>query len=203
MKPCIRPPAPPQITAKGADVSQKYADKRSQKPNYEFSWPPALYREVLIALKTMTQEHCAYCDFYPVDNGGKGQIDHFQPKTNPSFYLQACAWENLFYSCERCNGTKLARWDVRLLRPDMIGYQFSTYFLYEADSGKIVPNPKATQEQQIQAQITIDMFDFNYPSRCKSRKRMLRDFDPNCSPEEYDENPYRYLIDLLLDVESD
>jgi uncharacterized protein (TIGR02646 family) len=149
----------------------------------------------------MTQEHCAYCDCYPVEDATPGEIDHFQPKTSPQFYLQVCVWNNLFYACRKCNNNKGTQWNINLLRPDMENYQFLDYFLYETDSGKIVPNPRASKKQQTRAETTIAIFGFNDPSRCQSRRRLMKNLNLDCLPEEYDEHPYRYLIDLQLITE--
>jgi hypothetical protein len=56
------------------------------------------------ALKPLNQEHCCFCDTYPLDDRTDEDIEHFLPCAR--FPAQAYHWENLFYICELCNVTK-------------------------------------------------------------------------------------------------
>jgi uncharacterized protein (TIGR02646 family) len=61
--------------------------------------------EVKIALKnSSTKNKCVFCECIP-DVSNYGEIEHFYPK---SLYPEKTfEWDNLFWSCKRCNNPKL------------------------------------------------------------------------------------------------
>jgi uncharacterized protein (TIGR02646 family) len=196
---CQRGPAPEHLVEREAEIATKYAEKRLTNPGHQYRWPPALYAVVRGALAEMTQQHCAYCDGYPLDSTGEDQIDHFQPKSQPAFYSLVCKWDNLFLSCHRCNRAKLDQWEEALLRPDDPAFHFERFFVYEFDSGKVLPNPAASADDQHRAVRTIDILGLNGTGRCISRKKEIRNIRGGTA-EVLADAAYRFLIPLCLDL---
>jgi hypothetical protein len=52
-------------------------------------------QKLLPLLKNQTQDHCSFCDAFPVDPPSIPTIEHFRPKT--AFPKEAFKWENLYY----------------------------------------------------------------------------------------------------------
>jgi hypothetical protein len=52
-------------------------------------------QKLLPLLKNQTQDHCSFCDAFPVDPPSIPTIEHFRPKT--AFPREAFKWENLYY----------------------------------------------------------------------------------------------------------
>lgn len=88
-----------EIRAKG---SYKDADN-SLKNKYR-------QEDVKQTLETMYTRHCCYCESI-IGVNSFGRIEHLRPKSLPEFYHLAFEWENLHWCCERCNISKLAKWD--------------------------------------------------------------------------------------------
>lgn len=135
--------------------------KISNSQGKEWSWRvgDVKKRELTTQLKRCTKYHCSYCDSWPIGKRTiKDTIDHFRPKSN--FELIAYQWENLFIACHYCQ-EKGSKFDELLLKPDEETYDFDEYFKYDKDSGKLIPNPKKSAENQERAAITIDFFKLN------------------------------------------
>ena len=178
---------PDRLREHGTAIGEEFAARRVEDPSSQFSWRRGLREAALAALKADTEDHCSYCDGTPVDAHGLEEVDHFQPKSR--FPRLVCEWTNLYFSCTRCNHAKREQWNAALLRPDAPDFAFSKYFLFKADSGELEPNPKAAEEDQHRAQVTIDILDLNRSGLCKLRRQwMLSD--------EVD-RPYRFLRDAV------
>ena len=99
--------------AKKKDVAKKAAVKK-KKPNlYTLYGEP----EVKLALRTMFNDKCAYCESFVMDVY-IGDVEHFRPKAKikeadppePGYYWLAADWNNLLFSCRNCN--QLAKHEV-------------------------------------------------------------------------------------------
>ncbi len=165
-----------------ADTSKKVFDSGSQ-----------FYKNILEILMLMTQEHCSFCDGFPISNTGDA-IEHFKPS---SVYPElAYQWENLYYICPKCNGAKGNRFDVKILRPDEITYSFEKYFSYNAKDAKLEPAFDISDEDKAKAEETIKIYKLNRKKNITERRRMIKIF----IREKHERNdfPFRYIIDLGL-----
>jgi uncharacterized protein (TIGR02646 family) len=139
----------------------------------------------------MTQNHCAFCDIFPLRQSGR-TIEHYRPKS--IFPRESHLWTNLFYCCHSCQ-EKGERFNEALLKPDVQAYDFSAFFICEIDGEAIIlkPNPRATNPNQNRASITIQIYGLNDFERPEDRYRVLRQFNDSISPV-VDEFPYRFLF---------
>ena len=192
MRPCTRGDAPDELAREGEAIGRNYAARRREDPRYRFQWRRSLLQVVRDALGRMTDEHCSYCDVYPIDGAGEETIDHFRPKGRPEFHERVCEWSNLFLVCTACNKAKLEQWNEALLRPDAPEFRFERYFEYDDDSGKLRPSAAASPEDQARAQLTIDIFDLNRRGACTNRRRTA-EWIRRISP---DVDGYRFLIPI-------
>jgi uncharacterized protein (TIGR02646 family) len=193
----------PELFAKWADeVSQAYVKARTEDPSYRFQWPRregrSLYDVARTALAEMTDRRCSYCDSDSIDATGVESVDHFRPKSNPEFYALVCAWTNLFLVCSSCNHAKREQWTAALLKPDDIDYEFTRYFSYQFDTGRIIPNAAASSQERNRAQETIQLLDLNRPGLCTRRMRTTRLIRSAASDEERNDVGYRYLVPLSV-----
>lgn len=175
MRPATRPP-PPDIPLKKIRAwAERYKQRRREKTNPPFQWPQyqrnKLNRVFGAILRTMTQDHCAYCDFYPTFGQGFESIDHFRPKSK--FPGAAFNWKNLYLACNHCQNIKLERVSLFLLRPDHPNFQFDRYFLYNPLNGKIEVNPAGSWLEQHRAKVSIAIFGFNEVPMPTLRKQAL------------------------------
>lgn len=197
MRPCTRGPEPEALARDGVALGRNYAARRRENPRYQFQWRRPLMLVVRDALARMTDEHCSYCDVYPIDAAGEESIDHFRPKGREEFYELVCAWTNLFLACSACNNAKRKQWDEALLRPDDPDFRFERYFEYRFESGRLEPATRASPEDQARARRTIEIFDLNRRGACANRRNTV-EWIQRISP---DVDAYRYLIELCRSAE--
>jgi uncharacterized protein (TIGR02646 family) len=122
-------------------------------------------------------------------------IEHFKPKSDPRFYAEAYAWENLYYCSERCQSSKGERWDDFLLRPDAADYGFERYFAFDFTTGEIRANPCADPADQARAEITIRMYGLDTQQRRRCRRAELRRWQRS-HERHLDEWAYRDFLDM-------
>jgi len=196
MQRCHRGEAPAVLRLHGPGIGQEYALRRREDPSYRFRWPSRDGQPVLAAVRAatgaMTDERCSYCDGHPIDATGEEQIDHFRPKTRPEFLELVCAWDNLFLVCSACNRAKRDEWDEALLRPDVEEFAFERYFLYNALTGDLEPNPAAATEDRHRAARTIELLDLNRAGACIARRRAADRLRRN-GPGALVDSDYRFL----------
>lgn len=60
-------------------------------------------------LKSVYKEQCAYCDCIP-DYCSYFEVEHFYPKGVKNFDRYINVWQNLHYSCKKCNNIKLNKY---------------------------------------------------------------------------------------------
>ncbi|WP_028524774.1 HNH endonuclease [Runella limosa] len=176
---------------------ERYAQNRAQNPSFTFQWPQIegkkLNQHLLSDLMEMTDKHCSYCDGFPLKRGDD-TIDHFHPKTHPAYYQEVCKWENLYIACKHCQDSKGSQFEIVLLRPDAIDYEFYRFFVYDYNSHILIPNPQASEEEKASAEATIRIFDLNHPSMCVSRRHAFERFRKDEEPFLSDYN-FRFMFD--------
>lgn len=174
-----------------------YAQNRAKKPSFEFQWPQIegkkLNQHLLPKLMAMTDDHCSYCDGFPLKRGDD-TIDHFHPKTRSEFYSKVCDWENLYLSCKHCQDSKGSQYEVELLRPDELDFHFNRYFIYDYIEHTISPNPLASMEEQYRAEKTIEIFDLKHKSLCISRRHAYQRYTGDSNPVLSDYN-FRFMFE--------
>lgn len=173
-----------------------YAERKRKKLNCEFKWATyngeKLNNLLESTLRLLTQNHCAFCDIFPLLQSGR-TIEHFKPK---SVYPEAShLWINLFYCCNACQITKMERFHESLLKPDQVEYSFNKYFVCQINDAAIfiLPNPRASNEDRLRAETTINIYGFNNLQRPEARYTVLMQFNDSNNPE-IDNFSYRFLF---------
>jgi uncharacterized protein (TIGR02646 family) len=208
MMPCERPACPDWLAEHCADWGAEYAASLAENPKYEFAWKKWQGERVNIRLlpllSGMTEGHCAYCDWFPMDTGTDPTIDHFRPKKR--YPREAYVWENLYLCCRHCQEKDNDGFDEALLRPDELGYQYERFFIYNHADGTLSPNPAAEDDDRERARVSIQLLKLNSRGRPAARKRELqrfRDLDRDARREWIPLSPFRYLLweELVLTEE--
>ena len=199
MRKQTRPPTPEVLQRFGEQWNRQWVDLRTRNPNATFNWYQAEGQTardgVLPHLRTMTQGHCAFCDVFPLDDRSREPIEHFKPKSDPRFYAEAYAWENLYYCCDLCQGTKGEQWDERLLRPDASDYAFERFFTFDYTTGQIKPNAMAAADEQARANVTIQVFGLDLESHRRHRRLELRKWQ-RTQHDNLDDWAYRDFLEI-------
>jgi uncharacterized protein (TIGR02646 family) len=148
-----------------------YGEKfAKQKNKSKYSYPQInkkkLNHLIFPTLIAQTQNHCSYCDGYPLMSADE-TIDHFKPKSKHP--LEVCNWDNLYVACAHCQKEKLDKDDVLLLRPDK-NYKFSKYFFYDYSEHRIEILPQLKGIKLKKAQKTYEILNFNHPGMIESRR---------------------------------
>ncbi|MFZ4633883.1 MAG: hypothetical protein ACOYNO_06720 [Saprospiraceae bacterium] len=166
MKPFVRLEEPAFLAEHAQRWNRQWTQKKTRNNSAVFLWYKHHNQQVnhllLPILKGQTQEHCSYCDAFPLRLGDQ-TIDHFCPKGNPSFYHLAYQWSNLYFACAHCQMAKREQFSVLMLRPDDISYSFERFFVYNYNLHELEPNPAASYSDQQHAEETIKIFKFNHP----------------------------------------
>ena len=173
----------------GADWERR----RLENPGAGFSWRQfngtPVNQLLLPPLKGQTQDHCFFCDSFPVSPPSIDTIEHFRPKS--SFPRDAYRWDNLYFCCMYCQ-QKFDDYDEALLRPDADDYNFDQYFRWDFTQGTIEINEHAPMENQRRADVTIRLYRLNegHPTlhKLEMRRRKQGQDDP------LDEFAYRHYV---------
>lgn len=132
---------PAELRDRAVELTGRWIEGTTS-PHADIYWPDDVKAAVLRRVMKRTQDHCSFCDGFPVQGKSKNEIEHFVPKKQPAgavetddfFRSEAYAWRNLFYICSCCNCVKLAQWNGRLLKPDATAgiegydYEFAEWF---------------------------------------------------------------------------
>ena len=173
---------------------EEWEERRKVSRAASFHWHQISGRSVneilLPILKHQTQDHCSFCDNFPVSPPSIETIEHFRPKSK--FPRDAYRWENLFFCCMYCQ-QKGDGFDELMLRPDAEEYFLNRYFRFDYTLGTIEPNPRASSKDQERARLTIKFYRLNerHPTFRKlwmARRAKLRD-------EDIDTFPYRDYLE--------
>jgi uncharacterized protein (TIGR02646 family) len=202
MRPFTRTDAPQLLRENAEAWGKEYAAKKTADPSYTFRWKTVKGKRVnthiLPEMKTMTDEHCAYCDSYPPGKSDN-TIDHFFAKGDKRFYHLVYEWVNLYFCCAVCQSYKKEKYDPRSLRPDALGYQFATYFDYNFTLHEIKVNQRATPDDQAKAYATIELFGLNDPKHVRTRRAFYTEYNSEIEKgktPDLKDFPYRFMFEL-------
>ena len=94
---------------------KKSKDSRSQQ-KYSTAFEPELREKFIAALRELFNGKCAYCESIIPLETSHSIYDHFRPKngargldkefSNDHYWWLTYEWENLYYSCQKCNQYK-------------------------------------------------------------------------------------------------
>lgn len=112
--------------------SQLDAEGRSS----DFSWKRNIDKSIVKKLVELTNNHCSFCDSYPLGKDSKQTIEHYFPKKE--FPLKSYDWCNLFLCCDKCQSeSNKQRKFIDNLKPDHTDYFFDKIFYFDPQTGKI------------------------------------------------------------------
>ncbi len=198
MRKLLREPEPEVLKNKGASWTESWRSRKSADRSAQFVWPQyenqRLNHLLLPALRRQTQDHCSFCDGYPVETVSDDTIEHFHPKSDVRFLDSAFSWDNLFYACSKCQRSKAEKFEEALLKPDGADYCFSDFFIWDFSTGRLEPNPRAASAAQQRATVTIGMFGLNDHGRPTARRVQRRRWLRISPHEEINDWPYRDFI---------
>jgi uncharacterized protein (TIGR02646 family) len=176
---------PAICTTHSARWNTQWVERRKTNPNAVFNWYQvegiSSRDHMMPRLREQTQQHCSFCDAFPVEGVSNETIEHFRPQSR--FPDRAYVWSNLYYCCDACQTTKREQWDDRLLHADAEDYQFSKYFEFDFTNGQIRPNPLASEPDQQRATVTLKLYGLDSPGRRRNRLDEARRFT-KCAPGE-------------------
>jgi uncharacterized protein (TIGR02646 family) len=192
-----RGPEPDFLRENWEEWGLSWERRKAANPGAQFHWRShdgePVNHKLLPPLKSQTQEHCSFCDGFPVCPPSIDTIEHFRPKN--TFPREAYRWTNLYYCCMHCQ-QKNDEFNEHLLQPDTPDYEFDRYFRWDFTLGTIEVNELASQTEQLRAAATIKLYRLNenHPVQRKllARRRIkLKD-------EPLDTLPYRHYLEGRL-----
>lgn len=173
------------------------AKKNNPTKKDDFQWATYKGNKVNVLLipilKDMTQNHCSFCDSYPLETIGV-HIEHFEPVSSEP--AKSYLWENLFYCCPRCNEHKKDPFDLLLLKPDADNYDFSYYFIFNFSNGLLMPNKRRTLLEQHSALKTIELYGLNEYGRPEIRLREIEKY-VRTTGISIDEFQFRFILEMI------
>ncbi len=173
---------------------------------FSFERQKGLYKEIRFQLAILTNNHCSFCDGFPVGTESTEQIEHYFPKD--SFPLLAYDWDNLFYCCNVCNteANKGAFQDT--LKPDHVHYRFETCFYFDAFDGGLCVMEDLERKNKIlsdKAKLFLLRYGINNPQRKEARLSLIQTIKDhfiaiqvNNRESSRNEFKYRYVYDFCL-----
>jgi uncharacterized protein (TIGR02646 family) len=171
MMPFIRSAAPNSLKYNYNRFGKHWEVRKKAKANAQFNWR-GIYDVALGQLLSDSHNHCAFCDLRPLRQMG-ATIEHFKPKSlHP---LLAYFWYNLFPCCSNCQ-KKGEAFHKKLLKPDVDGFEFNDYFIYNYSTGELEPNPSVNLQNQERAMITRELYRLNDFERPEERKQVLESY---------------------------
>ena len=170
----------------------EWEERRNQAPSPSFNWRvidgEKVNHKLLPFLKQQTQDHCSFCDAFPVAPPSIETVEHFRPKS--AFPKEAYHWLNLYFCCMYCQ-QKGDDFDEGLLRPDAADYDFDNYFRWDFTTGRMEVHTLASEQDQQRAEVTIRLYRLNeWHPRLRKLAMQHRSADQAISP---DELPYRHF----------
>ena len=165
---------PEFLAANWENWGREWERRRLENSKATFHWHKVdqepVNQKLMPLLKAQTQDHCSFCDNFPVSLPSIDTIEHFRPKSR--FPLDAYRWTNLYFCCVYCQ-QKSDDFDEAALQPDAADYEFDRYFRWDYTRGTIEVNEQASAEDQRRAAATIKLYELNegHPSL---RRRELR-----------------------------
>jgi uncharacterized protein (TIGR02646 family) len=190
-----RPETIQVLAANKQKWTSAWVARKNANNSAKFFWPviegEPLNRLLCKQLLAASDQHCAYCDSFPMNNSDE-TIDHFRPKS--IFIEDAFKWENLFPVCNSCQSEKREKYDDLLLKPDIEGYSFEHYFIIDFTTFEILPNPSISDNDRDRAQFTILTFGLNQHGHCQSRRHHHQRYYLSNNNMEITDFAYRYMF---------
>ena len=192
-----REPEPEILLQHAAQWTARWVARRKQSPGAQFDWPEIegvpLNQHLLPVLRSQTQDHCSFCDGYPVAASSTETIEHFHSKTRHPEH--AFRWNFLYYACTTCQGSKRDAPSAALLQPDAPDYEFLDWFYWDMESGELLPNPRRGPECEERARQTCEAYGLNGHDRPFQRKLQRRRWLKRSESDgEIDLWPYREFL---------
>ena len=189
--------SPPQYLAENWEIwGNRYAQNKAENAGHTFQWAThegqRMNLKLLPFLTSQTQNHCSYCDAYPMKISDE-TIDHFKPKGDARFYHLAYHWENLYYCCADCQKAKWEQFSDDLVRPDATDFSFNRYFIVNYLTGEIQASPTATVDEKRCAEETIRILGLNHTGQCISRRHSLERYN---AESDIDDFAYRFMFEF-------
>ena len=104
MKKFARVAQPEVLADRWEQWGMDWEQRRAQNGAAVFHWHKvdgvSVNQILLPVLKAQTQDHCSFCDAFPVAPPSIDTIEHFRPKA--AFPREAYHWLNLYYCCMFC-----------------------------------------------------------------------------------------------------
>ena len=116
-------------------------------------------------LASIFQGLCAYCEEFT-----SGEVDHFQPKSK--FPHLVYTWDNWLFACHECNHSKLDSWPASGYVDPCVRSEIDRperYFVFDTQTGRIMPIGNLTATSRQKAQKTIDDIGINNLHHRKKR----------------------------------
>lgn len=193
MKKFQRLPEPSFLSDKWEAWGLEWEQRRAEQSNATFNWHQVerepLNQKLQPLLKQQTQDHCSFCDAFPVTPPSDDTIEHFRPKAH--FPCDAYRWANLYYCCRFCQ-KKDGNFCEDVLKPDAADYAFDEFFRWDFTTGTIEVNEQKSPENQARAKFTIQYFRLN-EEHPKYRQFALRVYE-RCKDFSIDDFAYRDFI---------
>lgn len=193
MRRFVRSAEPAFLAARWEEWGLEWEQRRHANAGAQFHWDQvereSVNHKLLPLLKAQTQDHCSFCDNFPVSPPSIDTIEHFRPKAH--FPREAYCWANLYFCCMYCQ-QKSDEFDEAALQPDAPDFEFERYFRWDHTRGTIEVNELATAEDQARGEATIQLYRLNedHPSlRLRALRTRARGSD-----EPLDDFPYRGFI---------
>jgi uncharacterized protein (TIGR02646 family) len=188
MRKLVRAPEPLFLASKCQEWGEDW--RQRQANGQPFYWHhidgKPVNQQLLPLLREQTQDHCSFCDHFPVDPPSIATIEHFRPKA--MFPLEAFQWSNLFFACTHCQQKGTAFTDI-VLAPDAAHYEFDRYFRWDHTKGTLEVNDSAAPEDRPQAEATIAYFRLNVGHPTQRKIQLIR--RSKHQDESLDTWPYR------------
>ena len=190
-----RMPAPPFLLPRWEHWGIEWEQRHNDNPAARFHWHTAdrepVNQKLLPALKAQVQNHCSFCDNYPISPPSNDTIEHFRPKTK--FPREAYQWENLYYCCNYCQQKKREAFDEALLRPDASDFSFDRFFRWDYTLGTLEVNEQASEVDQHRARVTIDLYKLNDGHPLLRRRELS--MRTQCPERPLDDFAYRGFVE--------
>jgi uncharacterized protein (TIGR02646 family) len=173
MRKFLRAPEPPFLTLRCQEWGEDWAQRQAN--GQPFYWHQVngepVNRRLLPLLKAQTQDHCSFCDHFPVDPPSIATVEHFRPKA--MYPLEAFRWANLYFCCTHCQ-QKGTPFSEAMIAPDTDDYQFDRYFRWDHTQGTLEVNENGAPEDRARAQATIDFFRLNIGHPTQRKIQLIR-----------------------------
>ena len=162
-----RGPAPTGVASYKSRYTQRWVDyyrhDKGNRPNDDY------WRRFKPDLEAAFSGLCAYCE-----NGTKGQIDHFRPKSRwPELVYH---WSNWLFACSDCNNGKSDKWPIcGYVNPcaETATEIPENYFDFNFETGEILPKDDLSPTRYEKARKTIDDLGLNDAHQMRKRLNWL------------------------------